>query len=73
MRLVVLGLMTFVGVGFVRRSHLFVGGEQSVTTYPRGSGRVARTAGRLKEDNEKRKLHGMESSKSKRDVHIMHE
>ena len=34
---VVFGLITCVGVGFVRRPHLLVGGVHSVTTYPRGS------------------------------------
>ena len=34
-----------VGVGFVRRPHLLVGGVHSVTTYPRGSRRAAGTAG----------------------------
>ena len=33
-----------VGVGFVRRPHLLVGGVHSVTTYPRGSGRATGTA-----------------------------
>ena len=40
---VVLGLITCVGVGFVRRPHLLVGGVHSVTTHPRGS--TAETAG----------------------------
>ena len=34
-----------VGVGFVRRPHLLVGGIHSVTTYPRGSWRAAGSAG----------------------------
>ena len=33
----VLGLVTCVGVGFVRGTHLLVGGVHSVTTNPRGS------------------------------------
>ena len=36
-KVVVFGLRTCVGVGFVRRPHLLVGGVHSVTTYPRGS------------------------------------
>ena len=39
------GYSFFVGVGFVRRPHLLVGGVHSVTTCPRGSGRAAGTAG----------------------------
>ena len=42
---VVLGLTTCVGVGFVRRPHLLVGGVHRVTTYPRGSGGAAGAAG----------------------------
>ena len=34
-----------VGIGYVRRPHLLVGGVHSVTTCPRGSGRAAGTAG----------------------------
>ena len=41
----VFGLITCVGVGFVRRPHLLVGGVHSVTTYPRGSRRAAGAAG----------------------------
>ena len=40
---VVLGLLTYVGVGFVRRPHLLVGGVHSVTTNPRGSKRAVGT------------------------------
>ena len=69
---VVLGLLTCVGVGFVRRPHLLVGGVHSVTTNPRGSRVGSRSFGRLKENKEKRKLDGMESSKSKSDAHFMH-
>ena len=42
---VVIGLITCVRVGFVRRHHLLVGGVHSVTTHPRGSGRAAGTTG----------------------------
>ena len=42
---VVLGLITCEGVGFVCGPHFLVGGVHSVTTYPRGSGRAAGAAG----------------------------
>ena len=42
---VVVGLKICVGVGFVRRPHLLVGGVHSVTTNPRGSRRAVGAAG----------------------------
>ena len=41
----VLGLITCVGVGFVRRPHLLVGGVHSVTANPRGSRMAVGAAG----------------------------
>ena len=62
------GLITCAGVGFVRRPHLLVGGERSVTTnFVEVEGQQE-----LRENEKKRKLDGMESSKSKSDAHFMH-
>ena len=45
LEVVVVGLITCEGVGFVRRPHLLVGGVHSDTTYPRGSKRAVGAAG----------------------------
>ena len=65
------GLITCEGVGFVSRVHLFFGEVRSVTT-SRLWKKYRRKCRRLKENEKKRKLDGMESSKSKRNAHCMH-
>ena len=65
---VVLGLITCEEVGFVSRVHLLSSEIRSVTATLR-AGKKCR---RLKMNEEKRKLDGMESSKSKRNAHFMY-
>ena len=60
-------------VGLVNRPHLLFGGVSSVTTYPSWKWKKSiRDCKRLSENDKKRKLDGMESSKSKSDAHYMH-
>ena len=64
---VVLGLITCVEVGLVSRVDLLSSEVRSVTT----ASRLWKKCKRLKE-NEKRKLDGLESPKSKSDAHFMY-
>ena len=61
----VLGLITCAEEGFVRRPHLFFGGVHNVTTV------FVEVEGQ-QENEKKRKLDGMESSKSQSNAHFMH-
>ena len=65
---VVLDLITCGEVGLVIRLHLLEGEVRTVTTALKV---VEEDCRRLKE-NEKKKLDGMENSKSKSDAHCMH-
>ena len=58
-------------VGLVIRFHLLFGEVHSVTTALKVV-ECRRDCRRLKENEKKRKLDGMESSKSKIDAHCMH-
>ena len=65
------GLITCVEVGFVRRPISLLA-EYTVLLLILMGQKGSRNCGRLKENQEKRKLDGMESSKSKSDAHFMH-
>ena len=64
---VVLGLITCVGVGFVRRPHISLLAEYTVLLLILVEVEEQQELRRLKVNKEKRKLDGMESSKSKSD------
>ena len=68
LEVVVLGLIKCEEVGLVIRLHLLFGEVRSVTT----ALKVVEECRILKENEKKRKLDGMESSKSKRNAHCMH-
>ena len=57
-------------VGLIGRPHLLVGGVRSVTTALKVVKEVQEGLQEMNE--EKRKLDGMDSSKSKSDAHCMH-
>ena len=70
---VVLGLITCEEVGFVSRVHLSFQAKLAMLLLPsRLWKKCRRDCRRLKMNEEKRKLDGMESSKSKRNAHCVY-
>ena len=69
---VIVGLMTCGEVGLVMRLHLLFGEVRMLLLPSRLWKKCSMDCRRLKENEKKRKLDGMESSKSKSNAHCMH-